>query len=106
MDKVVGRPAKWEKALAAILGSLDADADLKYELRKDVYARFFIAAPAGQDFFKQSNTYLHIIADKILAMSLEMYSNPVKMVDDVSALGLRHVGYGIPTPLFGPFVSS
>ena len=39
-------------------------------------------------------------------MTLEMYTNPVKMVDDVSALGLRHVGYAIPTPLFGPFVSA
>merc|ERR1719183_1363230 len=63
-------------------------------------------SPAGQDFFKQSNTYLHIVADKIIAMTLEIYQNPVKMVDDVSALGLRHVGYAIPTELFGPFVSA
>merc|ERR1719261_119538 len=27
------------------------------------------------------------------------------MVDFVSGLGLRHVGYAIPTDLFGPFVS-
>merc|ERR1719502_1708124 len=39
-------------------------------------------------------------------MTLELYQNPVKMVDDVSALGLRHVGYAIPTELFGPFVSA
>lgn len=28
------------------------------------------------------------------------------MMQDLSALGLRHVGYGIPTELFGPFVSA
>merc|ERR1719217_969430 len=39
-------------------------------------------------------------------MTLEFYQNPVKMVDDISALGLRHVGYAIPTELFGPFVSA
>merc|ERR1719502_1869109 len=39
-------------------------------------------------------------------MTLELYQNPVKMVDDISALGLRHVGYAIPTELFGPFVSA
>merc|ERR1719409_1057389 len=39
-------------------------------------------------------------------MTLELYQNPVKMVDDVSALGLRHVGYAIPTEFFGPFVSA
>merc|ERR1719506_390743 len=68
--------------------------------------RFFTTAPAGQDYFKQSNTYLHVVADKIKGMTLEMYQNPVKMVDDISALGLRHVGYAIPTEFFGPFVSA
>eukprot|EP00971_Amphidinium_carterae_P087049 1722118-Amphidinium_carterae.1 len=33
--------------------------------------------PAGQNYFKQSNTYLHIIADKIFEMTLEMYREPV-----------------------------
>lgn len=27
-------------------------------------------------------------------------------LQDISALGLRHVGYAIPTELFAPFVSS
>jgi len=102
--RIHGQPPIWEKALGKILNSLDEEQ--KFELRKEIYARFFNLAPAGQDFFKQSNTYLHFIADKILAMTLEMYQNPVKMVDDISALGLRHVGYGIPTELFGPFVTA
>lgn len=29
-----------------------------------------------------------------------------EMVDDLSALGLRHVGYGVPTELFPPFTDS
>jgi len=102
--RIHGQPPIWEKALGKILGSFDEES--KFELRKEIYARFFALAPAGQDFFKQSNTYLHFIADKILAMTLEMYQAPVKMVDDISALGLRHVGYGIPTELFGPFVTA
>ena len=39
-------------------------------------------------------------------MSIDMYREPVRVVDDISGVGLRHVGYGIPTELFGPFVSS
>ena len=27
------------------------------------------------------------------------------MIDDLSALGLRHVGYGVPTEMFAPFVT-
>ena len=26
-----------------------------------------------------------------------------QLIDDLSALGLRHVGYGVPTEMFAPF---
>ena len=39
-------------------------------------------------------------------MTLEIYHDPVMMVDDFSTLGLRHVGFAVPTELFGPFVSA
>mmetsp|Transcript_98483 Transcript_98483/g.153896 ORF Transcript_98483/g.153896 Transcript_98483/m.153896 type:complete len:1144 (-) Transcript_98483:100-3531(-) len=104
LTKTLGYPRKWEKALGKFIKAFDETA--LFELRKDIYSRFFSANAAGQDYFKQSNTYLHFIADRIIDMTQEIYANPVKMVDDVSALGLRHVGYGIPTELFGPFVTA
>ena len=39
-------------------------------------------------------------------MTLELYQSPVKMVGDVSASGLHHVSYAIPTGFFGPFGSA
>merc|ERR1719158_785366 len=102
--RIHGQPPIWERSLNKILSSLDEDQ--KFEIRKDIYSTFFTQAPAGQDFFKQSNTYLHFIADKIMNMTLELYQNPIKMVDDISALGLRHVGYAIPPVFFNPFVSA
>jgi len=101
---LMGKPAVQERALASFLSSLD-DGALGL-VRREVYAQFFALAPAGQDFFKQSTTRLHFIADKLVSMTLEMYKEPKKMVEDISALGLRHVGYGIPTDLFGPFVTA
>mmetsp|Transcript_45002 Transcript_45002/g.104162 ORF Transcript_45002/g.104162 Transcript_45002/m.104162 type:complete len:1240 (+) Transcript_45002:103-3822(+) len=94
----------WEVALTKAMSHIDDSQ--RFNLRKDIYVRFFEDCPSGQNFFKQSNTYLHIIADKIIEMSLEMYKKPIQMVDDISSLGLRHVGYGIPTEHFGPFVSA
>ena len=41
----------------------------------------------------------------MLVMVLDMYQKPQRTVEDVSALGLHHVGYGIPTDLFGPLVT-
>merc|ERR1719282_2041018 len=100
----MGKPAVQEKALDKFLNNLD-DTMFSF-LRREIYAKFFTLAPAGQDFFKQSTTRLHFIADRIVSMTLEIYKDPKKMVEDISALGLRHVGYGIPTDLFGAFVTA
>ncbi|CAK0866717.1 unnamed protein product [Prorocentrum cordatum] len=96
----MGKPAAQERALEALWGSQD-EASQAY-LRREVYVKFFTLAPAGQDYFKQSTTRLHFIADRIVSMTLEIYRDPQKMVEDISALGLRHVGYGIPTDSSGP----
>eukprot|EP00913_Durusdinium_trenchii_P000785 g733.t1 len=61
--------------------------------RNDLYTDFFAKCAASQDIFKQSQTRLHYIADR-------------EMVDELSALGLRHVGYGVPIELFAPFTDS
>merc|ERR1719401_2652452 len=101
---LMGKPAAQEKALAKLWGSLDEKT--QGIVRREVYSKFFALAPAGQDYCKQSTTRLHFIADKLVTMTLDMYKDPKRMVEDISALGLRHVGYGIPTELFGPFVTA
>mmetsp|Transcript_101271 Transcript_101271/g.325457 ORF Transcript_101271/g.325457 Transcript_101271/m.325457 type:complete len:1383 (+) Transcript_101271:194-4342(+) len=100
----VGKPASHERALEGfIVGLTEGE---KGQLRRGLYQRFFAVAPKGQNFFKQSTTRLHFIADRVVEMTLEMYRQPKKMVEDMSALGLRHVAYGIPTDLFPPFVAA
>merc|ERR1712226_1172281 len=103
IKSLMGKPAQQEKAL----GKLYAQSDEKAQsyVRREVYANFFALAPAGQDYFKLSTTRLHFIADRVVQMSLDIFRDPKKMVEDISALGPRHVGYGIPTDLFGAFVT-
>merc|ERR1719343_1601377 len=88
-----GKPLLQEKALEKCWGGLDEAQQA--QVRREGYSKFFALAPAGQDYFKQSTTRLHFIAARITAMTLEIYKEPRKMVEDISALGLRHVGYGI-----------
>merc|ERR1712151_1063643 len=104
LQKNMGMPPQWEKAYAKLLDSIDEATG--FQLRKDIYLKFFALAPAGQDYFKQSNTYLHLVATKVLIMVIDMYRDPVRMVDDISALGLRYVGYAIPTEYMPPFASA
>jgi hemoglobin-like flavoprotein len=103
-SEVMKRGNVLERALARLIDGLEEDQ--KYELRQSLYSTFFGTTPAGEDHFKQSNTYLHLVADKVLGMTLQFYREPIQMVDDISALGLRHVGYGIPTELFPPYVEA
>ena len=93
-----------EKALSDLFMSLP-EASMA-SIRQEFFLHFFKVAPAGSDFFKQSSTRLYFIADKIIELTLEMYRQPRAMVEDISGLGLRHVGYSIPSELFSPFVTS
>jgi len=104
LKEMMGIPLTYEKALRNWI--LDLPEDVKLTWRKQLYKKFFENAPSAQDFLKQSTGRLHFIADRILAMTLDMYCAPRHMVDDVSALGLRHVGYGVPTELFSPHVAA
>eukprot|EP00438_Fugacium_kawagutii_P021594 Skav212178 [mRNA] locus=scaffold754:392548:402202:+ [translate_table: standard] len=54
---------------------------------------------ATEDFLKQSATRINFIGDKVVGMTLEMYRTPRHMVEAISALGLRHVGYAVPTEM-------
>ncbi|CAK9041035.1 unnamed protein product [Durusdinium trenchii] len=73
-------------------------------LRSNLYTDFFSRCQASQDLFKQSQTRLRYIADRVLQSSYDMFHKPKdEMVDELSALGLRHVGYAVPIELFAPF---
>ena len=103
LKNLMGKPAIQEKALGKFLDSLDEMT--RMYVRREVYAAFFAIAPAGQNYFKQSTTRLHFITDQVVVFTIDMSKDPKRMTEDISALGLRHVGYGIPTDLFGAFVT-
>ena len=75
--------------------------------RTTIYTDFFSKCATSQEWFKQSQTRLGYIADRVLRSSYDMFQkNKEETLDELSALGLRHVGYGIPIELFAPFTDS
>lgn len=75
-------------------------------LCQELYVKYFVLAPAGEDFFKQSTTRLHFIAASGIGLVFKLNKEPQGTVEEISAIGLRHVGYGVPTELFSPFVTA
>mmetsp|Transcript_44684 Transcript_44684/g.103258 ORF Transcript_44684/g.103258 Transcript_44684/m.103258 type:complete len:1213 (-) Transcript_44684:53-3691(-) len=104
LKKNFGQPPVWQAALAKLMRGYE-ESQL-YDICKDVLATFFAVCPAGQNFFKQSSTYLHSVMKQILGMTLDIFKDPVRMADEISALGLRHAGYGIDIEVFTPFVDA
>merc|ERR1719171_3051282 len=99
----MGKTQGWLKSLEQFYETMDEAA--WYQLRADVYAKFFVDCPVGEGYFKQSNTYLHLIAQKLITVVVLIYKEPVEVVDMISGVGLRHVGYQIPVELFPPWVT-
>ncbi|CAJ1400180.1 unnamed protein product [Effrenium voratum] len=75
-------------------------------LRKALFPYFLEQVTTAQSFLKQSATRINFVADKIICLTLELYRRPKKTVEDLSSIGLRHVGYGVPSEMMPPFVSS
>jgi len=103
LREVLSKPRVWQPELARLMARY-SDKE-KEAMRDEVYVRFFQVAPSGQEYFKQSNTRLHFIASRAMDMTGELFNDPWEMTELISALGLRHVGYGIPTELVGPFAN-
>lgn len=100
----MGKPAAQERALRTFCEKLSEEQNFFF--RSKTYEIFFGNCKQGQDYFKQSTTRMHFIADKVLSFTMDIYKDTHGVIEDLSALGLRHVGYGIPTELVGPFVSA
>eukprot|EP00929_Paragymnodinium_shiwhaense_P061748 TRINITY_DN30868_c0_g1_i1.p1 TRINITY_DN30868_c0_g1~~TRINITY_DN30868_c0_g1_i1.p1 ORF type:complete len:1153 (-),score=238.74 TRINITY_DN30868_c0_g1_i1:144-3602(-) len=99
----MGKTNAWERALQQFFETVDESTG--YQMRQDFYANFFSASPAGEAYFKQNVTYLHLLVTKVLGLCMSMYKEPVQTVDELSGIGLRHVGYGIPTEIFQPYMT-
>lgn len=99
-----GKPRIYQRSLDLFIAGLSEE-EVDF-FRRELYKTFFLNAPAGQDHFKQSTTRLYFLADRVVETTSDMFKRPRKMVQEISGLGLRHVGYGIPTEMFGPYVSA
>lgn len=104
LASMLGKPLPMERLIGRFISSLTEEQRLT--IRQNIYSNFFAVCPAGQDYFKQSTARLFFIIDKIFEMTLDIFRDPKGMVDFMSALGLRHVGYGIPIELIPFFVQA
>lgn len=51
-------------------------------------------------------TRLYFVAGRILLMGQEIFERPREMLEEITAVGLLHVGMNIPREFFLPFAGS
>jgi hypothetical protein len=89
LKALAGKRAAQEKALAELIGSLGEVAT--QTARRDMYSKLLVLAHAGQDCLKQSTTRLRFIAGKLVQMKMDMYEEPKRLGEEISALALWQV---------------
>merc|ERR1719424_2438844 len=72
LKETLGKPVEWERALNNHMAALQKE-DGMNDVRNKIYDRFFELAPRGQDYFNQSNTRLHFIAQRVQDMTMDIY---------------------------------
>ena len=90
MLRNVGNPLIWERRLAKLFPGIDEQQEC--ELRAAIHTRFFALTPAGKDCFKQSNTYLHVTADKVLDVTITFFRAPRRLRHPHRAVHSLRVG--------------
>jgi len=97
-------PAQYEKAVGKLMAEMDDEKLNKFGL--NAFNRLFHLQPRAEDYFNTSNSRLSMLASKALEMAMQMYKDPTVLVNQATALGLRHIMYNISTSFFESFVAA
>jgi hypothetical protein len=97
-------PAKYERAVENLVTQMPADEQKKFGL--NAFNRLFAAQPRSENHFNTSNARLSTLASRALGMTMELYRDPARMVNESRSLGLRHTMFNISTSYFEPFVTA
>ncbi|CAE6919578.1 unnamed protein product [Symbiodinium sp. CCMP2456] len=96
--------SRYRRSLQQLITNMSED-DLS-TFRESIFDKFFETSPGARNYLKVSATRLWYVIDNILHLAMEIYSDPSVKVQEVSAVGLRHVGMSIPSQFFAPLADA
>lgn len=77
----------------------------KRKLSLQVFLRLFELHPKSENYFKQNNERLAVMVLRALDFSANLFEEPKGTLNDITALALKHIMFGIPTTYFKPFIA-
>lgn len=104
LEKTLVLPPRYETPVRKFVTGM-AEKD-KHQIGLKAFERLFKEHPKSENFFKQNNARLASFVVKSLDMSVLLFHEPQRMVDEITQLGLRHIMFQASTRFVQPFVSS
>lgn len=104
LEKTLALPSRYETLVRKFVTGM-AEKD-KHQIGLKAFERLFKEHPKSENFFKQNNARLASFVAKSLDMSVQLFQEPQRMVDEITQLGLRHIMFQASTRYIQPFVSS
>jgi hypothetical protein len=96
-------PGKYAKPVTTF--TADIDAATQRQIGLAVFQQLFKLMPESEMYFKQSNDRLCFIVEQAFRFSTNLLQEPGKTADEATALGLKHIMFGVATKYFDPFVA-
>jgi len=104
MEPTLKLPAKYDQAVTRFVASMSEEA--KKTVGTKAFSRLFREQPKAENFFKQSNAKLAFIVGKAIDMAVQIFHEPVRLVAEITQLGLRHIMFQASTRFFQPFITA
>ena len=82
--------SRYKRNLKQLVPSL-SEKDL-WDYREKIFENFFETTPRARDYLKVSTTRLFFVVDRILMLTIHIHEEPAEYVQEISAVGLKHVG--------------
>lgn len=104
LERALPLPRRYVKAVQHFVAGLSKEQ--RYQLAVKTFDRLFRESPEVSSYFKSSNTRLAFIVNKALDSAARLFDEPAQMVEEMQALGLKHIMFQAQAKFFHPWVSA
>lgn len=104
LERAIPLPRRYVKAVQHFVAGLSKEQ--RHQLGVKTFDRLFRESSEVSSYFKSSNTRLAFIVKQALDYSARLFDEPAQMVEEMQALGLKHIMFQAQAKFFHPWASA
>lgn len=104
LERAIPLPCRYFKTVQHFVAGLSKET--RHQICVRSFDRLFRESVEVSSYFKSSNMRLAFIMNKALDYSARLFDEPAQMVEEMQALGLKHIMFQAQAKFFHPWVSA